>query len=282
MIEEIIAKYLPEDESYAKDMCEAMRYSVLIGGKRIRPTLMLETYKLFGGCGEEIEPFMAAIEYIHTYSLVNDDLPAMDNDILRRGKTTTWKKYGEAAGVLAGDGLLTYAFETAAKAFDMADPALVGKAIGVLAHKAGLYGMVGGQAVDVALTGSEISEDVLMYIFRLKTGALIEASMMVGAILGGADDEQIAICEGIAADIGKAFQIRDDILDVIADEKELGKTIGSDEKNGKTTYVSLHGLEGAQDEVKVLSEHAISELNKLPGDKVYFTDFIKKMETRSN
>ena len=282
-IEHIIESYLPAEEGFAAAMAEAMNYSVMAGGKRVRPRMMYETYRLFGGNDRVIEPFMAAMEMIHTYSLVHDDLPAMDNDVLRRGRTTTWKAYGEAAGILAGDALQTYAFETAAKAFAMTDDqAAVGRAIGILAFKAGIGGMAGGQSVDVAMTGRPIPEDMLMYIYRLKTGALLEACMMIGAVLAGASDEDVETCERIAADIGMAFQIRDDILDVTATEEELGKPIGSDAENDKTTYVTLHGLEQAEAEVVRLSERAVDELSKLPGDKTFFVDFIKQMEVRKN
>ena len=208
-VESILKKYLPEETGYQKTLLEAMNYSLLAGGKRIRPTMMQETYWIFGGEGEEIEPFMAAMEMIHTYSLVHDDLPAMDNDTLRRGRTTTWREFGEDMGILAGDGLLTYAFETAAKAFDKTLHAdRVGRAIGILAQKAGIYGMAGGQAVDVELTGGPIPADTLDFIYRLKTGALLEASMMIGAVLAGAGEEEIHLCEQIAGDIGMAFQKR--------------------------------------------------------------------------
>lgn len=282
-VEDILKKYLPDCSGYQKTLIEAMNYSMLAGGKRIRPTMMLETYRLFGGQGEEVEPFMAALEMIHTYSLVHDDLPAMDNDTLRRGRTTTWKAYGEDMGILAGDGLLTLAFETAAKAFSLTGHAdRVGRAIGLLAHKAGIYGMAGGQSVDVELTGRPIDADTLDFIYRLKTGALLEAAMMIGAILAGASEEQILLCEQIAADIGMAFQIRDDILDVISTEEELGKPIGSDERNVKTTYVTLFGLEAADAKVKALSERATASLKTLPGEQEFFISFIQKMETRKN
>lgn len=282
-VEEILRKYLPEEEGFQKDLITAMNYSMLAGGKRIRPTMMRETYRLFGGEREEIEPFMAAMEMIHTYSLVHDDLPAMDNDTLRRGRTTTWKAFGEAAGILAGDALLTYAFETAAKAFALSDhPERVGESIRLLAHKAGIYGMAGGQAVDVAMTGQPIPQDTLDFIYRLKTGALLEASLMIGAVMGGADEEQIAVTEQIGTDLGLAFQIRDDILDVISTEEELGKPIGSDARNVKTTYVTLRGLAEAEAEASRLTKRASENLQKLPGDKEYFLSFIRKLETRTH
>ena len=281
--EEIVLSYLPAKGGFQHTVTEAMNYSVQAGGKRIRPTIMRETYRLFGGDGDEIEPFMAAIEMIHSYSLVHDDLPAMDNDELRRGKPTTWKVYGEAMAILAGDGLLTYAFETAAKAFPLSrQPEKVGRCIGILAGKAGLYGMLGGQSVDVEMTGQPLSREQLDFIYELKTGALLEASMMIGAVLGGADEEQLKLVRSVAADIGLAFQIRDDMLDVISTEEELGKPIGSDAENNKTTYVTFEGIEGADAAVKRLSARALDTLKKLPGDKSFFTEFVHKMETRKS
>lgn len=281
-IESVLSAYLPEEAGYQKMLIESMNYSVKVGGKRIRPRMMYEAYRLFGGTDSVIEPFMAAMEMIHTYSLVHDDLPAMDNDTLRRGKPTTWAVYGEAMGILAGDSLLTFAFETAAKAFSVkADPVRIGRAMGILAGKAGIYGMAGGQAVDVAETGHAVDADTLDFIFRLKTGALLEASLMIGAVLAGASDEQILTMEQIGRNVGLAFQIRDDILDVISTEEELGKPIGSDERNEKSTYVSLFGMQAAQNEVKRLSDDAIELLGSIPGDTSYFRELIRKMETRT-
>ena len=282
-MEDVLKEYLPEESGFQETVLKAMNYSVLSGGKRIRPQMMEQAYRLFGGSGKEIEPFLAAIEMIHSYSLVHDDLPAMDNDTLRRGRPTTWTVYGEAMGILAGDGLLTYAFETCAKAFAMTEhPDRVGNAIGILAQKAGISGMVGGQTVDVELTGKPVSEEQLDFIYRLKTSALLEASLMIGAVLAGAEEEQVDRMEKVASDIGLAFQIQDDILDVTSTEEELGKPIGSDERNQKTTYVSLHGLSAAKAEVKRLSERAIKTLETLPGDSTFFRTFIRKLESRSH
>ena len=213
--EQIITSYLPEEKGYQKTVIEAMNYSFLAGGKRLRPILMLETYRLFGGKSKVIEPFMAAIEMIHTYSLVHDDLPAMDNDEYRRGKKTTHVVYGEAMAILAGDALLTYAFETAAKALDIEpqNPG-IGKAIRILSAKAGIYGMVGGQTVDVESENTcDMTKEKLDFIYRLKTSALIEASMMIGAVLAGATGSEQKIVEEVASKVGHAFQIQDDILD---------------------------------------------------------------------
>ena len=246
--EDILKRYLPEEEGYQKKVIEAMNYSVLAGGKRLRPVLMKESFLLFGGQGEVIEPFMAALEMIHNYSLVHDDLPAMDNDEYRRGRKTTWTVYGEGMAVLAGDGLLNYAYETAAKAFDKADDLeemkRVARALQILAEKAGIYGKL------------PLTEELLLFIHEKKTAALIQAALMIGGILAGASDTEIRSLEKAAYDIGIAFQIQDDILDVTGNEKILGKPIGSDEKNHKLTYVSLNGLEKSKEDVKRLSGEA--------------------------
>lgn len=262
--EKIIAKYLPIEEGFQKTVIEAMNYSVQAGGKRLRPVLMMETYRMFGGRSEVIEPFMAAIEMIHTYSLVHDDLPAMDNDEFRRGKKTTHAQYGEAMGILAGDGLLNLAFETASRAFDI-EPgnANIGKALQVLAGKSGIYGMLGGQCVDVEAEGKEVSEELLAYIYKLKTGALLESAMLIGAILAGATKGEQKIVEQAAGELGMAFQIQDDILDVTSSTEVLGKPVGSDEKNHKTTYVTLKGIEAASGLVEKYSRHSVELLSSL-------------------
>ena len=276
-LEEIIASYLPKQEGFQKVIMEAMEYSLMAGGKRLRPMLMMETYRMFGGTSDIIRPFLAAQEMIHTYSLVHDDLPAMDNDEYRRGRKTTHIVYGEDMGILAGDALLNYAFETAAKAFDMEPEAsrMIGKAL--LAGKAGIYGMIGGQVVDVASTGSRIGKDKLDFIYELKTGALIESSMMIGAILAGASETEIRTMERIASNVGIAFQIQDDILDVTSTTDELGKPVHSDEKNEKTTYVTLRGLEKAKEDVERISEEALSLLSGLPVENPYLTWLIKEL-----
>ena len=265
-IEELLKEYLPAEEGYQKTVIEAMNYSLMAGGKRLRPMLMQETYKMFGGDGDIIEPFMVAIEMIHTYSLVHDDLPAMDDDELRRGRKTTHVVYGEDMGILAGDALLNYAFETAAAAFDeYPEKALqIGKAMKILGNKAGIYGMLGGQVVDVKETGHAVDKDVLDFIYALKTGALLESSMMIGATLAGADDESIALIEKVASKVGLAFQVQDDILDVTSTAEVLGKPIHSDEKNEKTTYVTLLGIDKAEKIVEKESVEAIELLKSLP------------------
>lgn len=263
-IEQILKNCLPEEKGYQKTVIEAMNYSVLAGGKRLRPMLMMETYRLFGGNGTVVEPFAAAIEMIHTYSLVHDDLPAMDNDEFRRGKKTTHAQYGEAMGILAGDGLLNYAFETAAGAFEIEPGNMqIGKAISVLAGKAGIHGMLGGQCVDVESEGKAVTEETLRFIYRLKTGALLEASMLIGAILAGATQSEQQKVEQAAGELGLAFQIQDDILDVISTTEDLGKPVGSDEKNHKTTWATLFGIERAKQEVEELSKHSVTLIDTL-------------------
>ncbi|SHJ23577.1 polyprenyl synthetase family protein [Hespellia stercorisuis] len=283
-IEEILVRYLPEKKGCQKLIMEAMEYSLMAGGKRLRPMLMQETYTMFGGEGRLVEPFMAAMEMIHTYSLVHDDLPAMDNDDYRRGRKTTHVVYGEDMGILAGDALLNYAFETAAGAFEMEpeQSQRIGRALGVLARKAGIFGMIGGQVVDVKETGHAITGETLEFIYELKTGALIESSMMIGAILAGASDAEITSVEKIASDVGMAFQIQDDILDVISTAEELGKPVHSDEKNEKTTYVTWKGLEGAKKDVEQISEAALGELRSLDRSNPYLEWLLSELVHRKS
>ncbi|WP_022768374.1 polyprenyl synthetase family protein [Butyrivibrio sp. NC2007] len=286
--DDILGKSLPAEEGYASTVIEAMNYSLLAGGKRLRPVMMLETFKLFAGQDADdstLRPFMLAMEMIHTYSLVHDDLPAMDNDEYRRGRKTTHVVYGPGMATLAGDGLLNLAFETAIKG------AVSGKelvyydgdtsnrylaALEVLGRKAGIYGMVGGQCADICAENNhdyddETAKAVLHYIDENKTGALIESSLMIGAILGGASAEQVKKVEKMGSNVGIAFQIQDDILDIEGDAKELGKPIGSDIKNEKTTYVSLYGMEEARKKVKELSDEATEILREF-GQKDTFLE----------
>ena len=278
-IEALLTKYLPPKEGLQRVIMEAMEYSLMAGGKRLRPMLMRETYLLFGGEGNLVEPFMAAMEMIHTYSLVHDDLPAMDNDEYRRGRKTTHVVYGEDMGILAGDALLNFAFETAGSAFEQyPDKALlIGKALRVLAGKAGIYGMIGGQVVDVKETGHAVSREVLDFIYELKTGALIESSMMIGAILAGVSDEDVKKVERIASNVGFAFRVQDDILDVTSTSEVLGKPVHSDEKNEKSTYVTLAGLEEAGKLVETASMEAVRLLGELPGENGYLAWLIEKL-----
>lgn len=282
-IERIIAEYLPKEDGYQKTVLSAMNYSVLAGGKRLRPLFMQETYRLFGGCGREIEPFMAAIEMVHTYSLVHDDLPAMDNDEYRRGRKTTHVVYGEAMAILAGDALLNMAFETATQAFEMgADAARVGCALAVFARKAGIYGMIGGQTADIEAEdmGAAVTKEQLLFIHEHKTAALIQSAMMVGAILAGASDEDVKKIEQIGYDIGVAFQIQDDILDVTGSMELLGKPIGSDEKNHKVTYVTLKGLEQAEADQRAISEEAAELLASFEQRNLFLEEMVKALITR--
>ena len=278
-INNVLEKFLPVEEGQQRIIFEAMNYSVRAGGKRLRPILMEETYHMFGGSSAVIEPFMAAIEMIHTYSLVHDDLPAMDNDEYRRGKKTTHAVYGEAMGILAGDALLNLAYETAAKAFDMevADTR-VARAFAVLAKKAGVYGMVGGQVVDLESEKSDdcsITREKLDFIYRLKTGALIESSMMIGAILAGASSDEVSRVEQIAAKLGLAFQIQDDVLDVTSTLEVLGKSVGSDEKNNKATYVTFEGLDKAVSDVERISKEAEEQLDDLGYDDAFLKELFE-------
>ena len=278
-IEEIIRAYLPAETGYQRTVLEAMNYSILAGGKRLRPMLMQETYKMFGGSGREVEPLMAAIEMIHTYSLVHDDLPAMDNDEYRRGRKTTHTVYGEAMGILAGDGLLNLAWETAMQAFPMGEQGetahmqRIAGAVAVLARKAGVYGMIGGQTADIqAEEAEQVSMEQLLFIHEHKTAALIQAAMMAGAILAGANEQQIRQMERCAYNIGIAFQIQDDILDVTGTMEELGKPIGSDEKNHKLTYVTIRGVEASAREVERLSREAMEILSSVEGDSGFLRE----------
>ncbi len=287
-IEAIIKKFLPTETGYQKTVIEAMNYSILAGGKRLRPMFMLETYRMFGGNTKVIEPFMAAIEMIHTYSLVHDDLPAMDNDAYRRGRETTWKVYGDAMGILAGDGLLNYAFETALSAFDyfenisVEESKRIAKALQVLAKKAGIYGMIGGQTVDIEAEKAFETLDTpqILFVHEHKTAALIQASMLVGAILAGADEKELTKIEKCAYNIGIAFQIQDDILDVIGDSKELGKQVGSDAQNNKQTYVTMNGIEKSKADVEFLSEEARKIILNFNGEHAFLAQLVEELIDR--
>lgn len=283
-IEAVLKSFLPEEKGFAKTMAQAMNYSVLAGGKRLRPMLILETCRMFGGREELAYPFMAAMELIHTHSLVHDDLPALDNDDYRRGRLTTHKVYGEAMGVLSGVSLLNYAYEVMFTAFDKAkntgEQAKVIQALKVMAHKTGIYGMLGGQSVDVENDGKPVTKEMLDYIYENKTSALIEGSMMAGAILGGASQEEVNAVEKAARNIGLAFQIQDDILDVTSTAEELGKPIHSDEKNHKTTYVTLMGIEAASQQVAELSEEAVKLLEGMNKKNEFLFTLVKELVGR--
>ena len=307
-VESVIHEYMPTDTSFQKTVIDAMEYTMSAGGKRIRPLLLSSTYELFGGKDNVVRPFMAALEMIHTYSLIHDDLPALDNDDYRRGRKTAHIVYGEAMAILAGDSLLNYAYETAAKAFTILDEAgalqdlektdiqrqnvlfkeelkkrqNVEKALQILAAKPGIYGMIGGQVADVELTGTRLTGEQLTYIYENKTGALIEAAMMIGAVLAGATNKGIEMIQNVAYNIGMAFQIQDDILDETATFEELGKPIHSDETNEKVTYVTLHGIDNAGKEVERLSEEAVNLLRTLDGDAEFLIELTRYLIHRKN
>ncbi len=278
----VVEGYLPKEEGFSGNLAKAINYSMRAGGKRLRPVFMAAMYEMLGGNSEIVKPFMAAIEMIHTHSLIHDDLPAIDNDQYRRGKKTTHVVFGESAAILAGDALLNYAYETAFQAFELAkneeEVLRVAKALKILGEKTGLCGMLGGQGVDVENDGKPLSRETLDFIYENKTSALIEASLMIGAVLAGAKDlssiQQMGSCLGIA------FQIQDDILDVISSQEELGKPVGSDEKNHKTTYVTLEGVAQAGEEVKKLTHEAVSILLQLPGEKEFLKDLFLFLCTR--
>ena len=284
-VEEILGSFLPKEEGFQKVVLEAMKYSIMAGGKRLRPIMMEESYHLLGGRGKIVEPFMAALEMIHNYSLVHDDLPAMDNDEYRRGRKTTWKVYGDGMAILAGDGLLNYAYETAVTAFSMTEDReelkRVARALEVLTRKAGVYGMIGGQTADIEAESKEqITEELLLFIDENKTAALMQAAFMIGGILAGASEEAINKLERAAYDIGIAFQIQDDILDVTSTTEVLGKPVGSDEKNHKLTYVSLHGLDQAKEEVCRLSGEAVHILKGLGEENDFLIELIHSLIKR--
>ena len=247
--EEVIRRWLPEERGFSKTMAQAMNYSMCAGGKRLRPILLLETLRLFGGDEKLAEPFMAGIEMIHTHSLIHDDLPAIDNDDYRRGRLTTHKVYGEAMGVLSGVTLLNYAYETMFRAFELTDDKdRVIRAVRIMAEKTGIYGMLGGQSVDVENDGKPLEKDLLI--------------------------------EQAASDIGLAFQIQDDILDVTSTSQELGKPVHSDEKNNKVTYVTLFGVQKASEQVRELSEKALAVLDRLYNKNEFLTELVMEMATR--
>lgn len=284
VIEEMLQKALPQKATYQKTIQDAMEYSLMAGGKRLRPMLLMESFYLFGGSDlSAVFPFMAALEMIHTYSLVHDDLPAMDNDEYRRKRKTTHVVYGEDMGILAGDALLNYAYETAVRGVRNAGDLSGGlRAMEILADKAGIYGMVGGQVVDVELTGHPVDAERLQFIYQLKTGALLEAALMIGAALAGASEREIGCMEEIGSNVGMAFQIQDDILDLTSTTEELGKPVHSDEKNDKTTYVTLYGMEKAAEAVQKYSASALDQLGHLGRENLFLNTLIEGLIWRKN
>ncbi|WZL71436.1 polyprenyl synthetase family protein [Clostridiaceae bacterium 35-E11] len=276
-------RYLPQGEHPQKMVFDSMRYSVFAGGKRLRPILMLAASEFVEGNIEDVLPFACAIEMIHTYSLIHDDLPSMDNDDYRRGKLTNHKVYGDAIAILAGDGLLNYAFELMLQAIIENDTHHMRKILAMkeIAIAAGTYGMIGGQVVDLLSENKKIDEDTLDFIHNHKTAALIIASIRAGAILGGATDSELKALTEFAKNIGLSFQITDDILDIIGDEKKLGKKIGSDIESHKSTYPSIHGLDTSIQRVKELFEQGVHAIDHF-GDKADFlirlADYLVKRE----
>lgn len=262
---------LPASSQYYKAVSEAARYSVFAGGKRIRPVILLEFYKLFGGDDDCAYNFACAVEMIHTYSLIHDDLPCMDNDDMRRGKPSNHKKYGEAMALLAGDALLTESFGVASRTLGI-EPERIVRALGFLSKNAGIDGMIGGQVIDTC-SGEPATEEILKKTYLLKTGALIKASAVCGAILAGATDREIEMAAEYAECVGMAFQIIDDILDCSGDEKTLGKPVGSDKKNSKTTMVDLLGVERCRALCKDLTDRAMGILSDFEGE----TDLLKEL-----
>lgn len=280
IINKALTAAMAHDQNPQQKIYEAMEYSLYAGGKRLRPVLMLETAKMCGGNTETVLPFACAMEMIHTYSLIHDDLPAMDNDDLRRGKPTNHKKFGEAMAILAGDALLNKAFETALSA-KSENPSLILRAMAMLANSSGTEGMIGGQVVDIESEGKQIDVSELRYLHLLKTGAIIRSSCTIGAVLSGASEEEIKAVDEFASSLGVAFQIRDDILDCIGTEEELGKPIGSDAEEGKNTYVSLFGLDKSIELVAEYSQKAVKAL-RIFGEKAEFLKWVTEYLIKRN
>lgn len=278
-IEQKLDTLIPEKGDSFSEARRAMRYSLLSGGKRIRPVLLLEFYRLCGGEGDNVLNFAAAIEMIHTYSLIHDDLPCMDNDDMRRGKPSCHKAFGEDTALLAGDALLTLAFSSAAKTKGIPTERVL-RAISVLADNAGIDGMVGGQVMDLRFEKTGAKPDELKEMYLKKTSCLLKAAAVCGCVLAGVEEEYIKYAEEYADSLGLAFQIIDDILDCTADEKTLGKPIGSDEKNGKTTFVNLYGIDGARKKAKELSENAENLLDNFKGDSTDLKELTKFLLNR--
>ena len=308
--EQTVERYLPEIKASPGRLAEAMRYSVLAGGKRVRPILLLQSYAMYGGCDDTLAgPFAAAIEMIHTSSLIHDDLPDIDNDDWRRGRKTTHAVYGPALGILSGDALLNYAYETAMKALDEPNDAgpqkssdehddtdlqtgsdkyrertaRVASALRILMQKTGMYGMLGGQSLDVENEKNNvlsIDRDTLDFIYLHKTAALIEAPLMIGAVLAGAPETDVRTLEQVGRRAGLAFQIRDDVLDATETTEEIGKPAGSDEKNGKTTYVTLFGADGAAAEAERLTEEASAMMDSFPAAGGFLREYLIRLASR--
>lgn len=259
-VDEALNSYLLAADAYPETIHSAMRYSIFAGGKRLRPILLLAATQAVGGSTDKSMPVACALELIHTYSLIHDDLPAMDNDDYRRGRLTNHKVYGEAIAILAGDALLTQAFELIALAARELPAEAVNQVTLEIAQAAGSQGMIGGQVVDMLSENKAIGGEILEYIHRHKTGALFRASIRAGAILGGSSTEQLQALTQYAEQMGLAFQIKDDLLDIEGDAEKIGKPIGSDVKNQKATYPSIYGMEQARQMAATAADEAIKAL----------------------
>lgn len=280
-IEKLLKEYMPEEKGYQKTIFEAMNYSLKAGGKRLRPILTLEACRIVGGNEEDAIPFAIAIEMIHTYSLIHDDLPALDNDDLRRGRPTNHKVYGDAMAILAGDGLLNYAFEIMLKSsIGKENPAKYLNAINEIAKSSGVYGMIGGQVVDIESEDKKIEMEKLDFIHLNKTAAIIVGCMRAGAIIGDATEKQLENITKYAKNIGLSFQIADDILDITGDESKLGKKVGSDIDNNKSTYPSLIGLEKSKEIANDLINEAKTRISNIKGDTEFLNDLAEYIVAR--
>ncbi|KGJ50290.1 MULTISPECIES: polyprenyl synthetase family protein [Paraclostridium] len=272
-IEDLLNEYMPKVEGYQNNIFDSMNYSLKAGGKRLRPILTLEACKLVGGNEKDAYPFAVAIEMIHTYSLIHDDLPALDNDDLRRGRKTNHKVYGEAMAILAGDGLLNYAYEIMLReSLSKGEPEKYLKAINEIAKASGIYGMIGGQVVDIESEGKSIDMEKLDFIHMNKTAAIIIGCMRAGAIIGGASEEELENVTKYAKNIGLSFQIVDDILDIVGDEAKLGKKVGSDIDNEKSTYPSLIGLEKSKETANKLIAEAKMSIDYINKDSEFLNN----------
>ncbi len=281
IVNKALENFMPEENEYPEILSNAIRYSVFAGGKRLRPVLMIAACEAFGGKAEDVFPFACAMEMIHTYSLIHDDLPAMDNDDLRRGMPTNHKVFGEDMAILAGDGLLSLAFETMSDALMENGDRRYIKALKAVAKAAGTKGMVAGQVVDVASEGKEIDEETLEYIHINKTSAMIKGALEAGAYIGGADDEEVKMISEAGEKIGLAFQIQDDILDVESTAEVLGKNINSDIKNEKKTYVSMFGIEYSKNKVKEFSDEACQIIDGLICDGEILKEIVDYLVKRT-
>ena len=280
-IDSALEEYLAVHDNPQKSIYEAMRYSVFAGGKRLRPILMTEFCRICGGSLDEIIPFACAIEMIHTYSLIHDDLPAMDNDDLRRGMPTSHIKFGEAQAILAGDALLNKAFEIVC-GYNGTHPSRALRAMKILADSSGTEGMIGGQVVDIESEHHDITLDELKHIQLLKTGAIIRSSCKIGAVMAGADEEKINAADEFAKNLGAAFQICDDVLDVTGSEKELGKPIGSDAQSKKNTYVTIMGIEKSKELINEYTKNAIDALAVFGHEAEFLIELAKSLKNRTS